>query len=114
MIGNSYSAKQDKIFFSSIVFSSRKLSVEKPMLYVKGGCPWCIDALAYFKDKQVELEVVDLQADPSRMKELMEISAQTKTPTLKHGDFVVADFDLDEFEQALSENPQAAKDLGLS
>jgi hypothetical protein len=70
--------------------------------------------LAYFKDKEVALDVVDVQADPSRMKELIEISAQTKTPTLKHGDFVVADFDLDEFEQALRENPKATKLLGLS
>ena len=88
--------------------------MEKPVLYVKGGCPWCVDALAYFKDKQVELDVVDVQADPSRMKELIEISAQTKTPTLKHGNFVVADFDLDEFEQALIKNPDSAKKLGLS
>jgi len=88
--------------------------MEKPVLYVKGGCPWCVDALAYFEDKQVALEVVDVQADPSKMKELIEISDQTKTPTLKHGDFVVADFDLDEFEQALSESPDSAKMLGLS
>jgi len=88
--------------------------MEKPVLYVKGGCPWCVDALAYFKDKQVELDVVDVQADPSRMKELIEISAQTRTPTLKHGDFVVADFDLDEFEQALIKSPDSAKMLGLS
>ena len=78
--------------------------MEKPVLYVKEGCPWCVDALAYFKDKQVELEVVDVRTDPSRMQELLEISAQGMTPTLKHGDFVVADFDLDEFEQALKEN----------
>ena len=88
--------------------------MEKPILYVKGGCPWCVDALAYFKDKQVALDVVDVQADPSRMKELIEISSQTKTPTLKHGNFVVADFDLDEFEQALIKSPDSAKMLGLS
>jgi len=88
--------------------------MEKPVLYVKGGCPWCVDALAYFKDKEVELEVVDVRANPSRMKELIEISDQTKTPTLKHGNFVVADFDLDEFEQALRENPDSAKRLGLA
>jgi hypothetical protein len=36
------------------------------------------------------------------------------TPTLKHGDFMVKDFDLGEFEKALAENPQAAKKLGLA
>ena len=87
--------------------------MEKPILYVKGGCPWCVDALAYFEDKQVALDVVDVQADPSRMKELVEVSNQTMTPTLKHEDFIVSDFDLDEFELALSQNPECAKRLGL-
>lgn len=84
-----------------------------PILYVKQGCPWCIDALAYFKQKNVELEIIDVRSDPVRLRELEQISGQTMTPTLKHGDFLVKDFDLDELEQALAQNPQAAKKLGL-
>ena len=87
--------------------------MNNPILYVKQGCPWCIDALAYFKQKNVELEIIDVRSDPTRLKELELISGQTKTPTLKHGDFMVKDFDLDEFEQALAQNPQAAKSLGM-
>ena len=87
--------------------------MNNPILYVKQGCPWCIDALAYFKQKNVELEIIDVRSDPTRLKELEQISGQTMTPTLKHGDFLVKDFDLDEFEQALAQNPQAAKSLGL-
>ncbi len=87
--------------------------MNNPILYVKQGCPWCIDALAYFKQKNVELEIIDVRSDPTRLKELEQISGQTKTPTLKHGDFIVKDFDLDEFEQALAQNPQAAKKLGM-
>ncbi len=87
--------------------------MNNPILYVKQGCPWCIDALAYFKQKNVELEIIDVRSDPTRLKELEQISGQTKTPTLKHGDFMVKDFDLDEFEQALAQNPQAAKKLGM-
>ena len=87
--------------------------MNNPILYVKQGCPWCIDALAYFKQKNVELEIIDVRSDPARLKELEQISGQTKTPTLKHGDFMVKDFDLDELEQALAQNPQAAKKLGL-
>ena len=87
--------------------------MNNPILYVKQGCPWCIDALAYFKQKNAELEIIDVRSDPTRLKELEQISGQTMTPTLKHGDFLVKDFDLDEFEQALAQNPQAAKKLGL-
>ena len=87
--------------------------MNNPILYVKQGCPWCIDALAYFKQKKVELEIIDVRSDPTRLRELEQISGQTMTPTLKHGDFLVKDFDLDELEQALAQNPQAAKNLGL-
>ena len=86
----------------------------KPNLYVKQGCPWCTDALEYFSQVGLDLNVIDVRTDPSRMSELQEISGQTKTPTLKNGDFVVADFDVDEFKQALKENPDEAKKLGLS
>ena len=87
--------------------------MSKPKLYVKEGCPWCIDALAYFKTKSMELEIIDVRNDPSRMPELIEISGQSKTPTLQNGDFIVADFDIDEFEEAMSKNPEEAQRLGL-
>ena len=87
--------------------------MKKPKLFVKARCPWCIDALAYFESKQVELDIIDVRADSRRMDELIAISGQTKTPTLKHGDFVVADFDLEEFEAALAKNPEAKTALGL-
>lgn len=61
----------------------------------------------------MELEIIDVRKDPSRMPELIEISGQSKTPTLQNGDFIVADFDIDEFEDAMSKNPEEAKRLGL-
>ena len=85
--------------------------MSKPTLYVKQGCPWCIDALAYFNAKGIDLEVIDVRAEPKRMNELIEVSGQSMTPTFKHGDFVVADFDLEEFEAALEQNPKAKNNL---
>jgi glutaredoxin 3 len=87
--------------------------MSKPTLYVKQGCPWCIDALDYFQAKGLELEVVDVRAEPKRMKELTDISGQSMTPTFKHGDFLVADFDLEEFEAALEQNPKAKNNLKM-
>ena len=84
-----------------------------PILYIKQGCPWCVDALEYFKQINLKLEVVDVIQNPSKMKELMECSGQNKTPTLKNGNFVVKDFDIEEFKQAMLENPAEAKKLGL-
>ena len=85
----------------------------KPILYVKTGCPWCVDALAYFEGIGLDLVIVDVRADPSRMDELVAVSGQTKTPTLHHGDFMVADFDMEEFETALAQSPEAQAALGL-
>ena len=87
--------------------------MSKPKLYVKAGCPWCIDALAYFKSKSMDLEIIDVRTDPTKMPMLIEISGQSKTPTLQNGEFVVADFDIEEFEEAMSKNPEEAKKLGL-
>jgi len=87
--------------------------MSKPILYIKKGCPWCAEALQYFSELGLELELIDVRADPSRMPELQAISGQTKTPTLKNGDFVVADFDVDEFKQALRESPAEAEKLGI-
>ena len=47
------------------------------------------------------------------MSELIEISGQSKTPTLQNGDFIVPDFDLDEFEEAMSKKPEEDVKLGL-
>ena len=87
--------------------------MSKPKLFVKEGCPWCVDALAYFESKSLTFEVIDVRKDPSKMSELLEVSGQSKTPTLQNGDFVVADFDIGEFEDAMSTNPEEAKKLGL-
>jgi glutaredoxin len=84
-----------------------------PILYIKQGCPWCIDALAYFKDKNMQLQLIDVNKEAGMMQELIRVSGQSKTPTLKNGDFVVADFDISEFEQALQDNPKEAKKLGF-
>ena len=85
--------------------------MSKPTLYVKQGCPWCVDALAYFNAKGIDLEVIDVREEPKRMDELIKISGQSMTPTFKHGDFVVADFDLEEFEAALEQSPKAKNNL---
>ena len=72
-----------------------------------------MEALAYFEQKKLELDIKDIRGSAEGMAELEAISGQTKTPTLKHGEFVVADFDIGEFEAALAENPQAKAALGL-
>ena len=91
-----------------------KVSMSKPILYIKQGCPWCTDALEYFSKVGLAVELVDVRSNPSRMSELETISGQTKTPTLKNGDFIVADFDVEEFKTALRNKPKEASKLGIN
>ena len=88
--------------------------MNSPILYVKQGCPWCIDAIEFFKKIGLSLDIIDVIKNPDSMKDLIECSGQNKTPTLKNGTFVVADFDIDEFKMAMSKNPAEAKKLGFN
>ena len=85
----------------------------KPIMYIKNGCPWCIAAEKFFKAKGVSLEIKDVRKDAAARKRMESISGQTKTPTLEYGDFLVADFDTDEFMVAVNKRPDVKKALGL-
>ena len=52
-----------------------------PILYVKQGCPWCVEALAYFKKQGIDLDIVDVRIHPDKMADLQRISGQGMTPT---------------------------------
>jgi len=84
-----------------------------PVLYVKTGCPWCTKALAFFAEKNFRPVVKDVLRDGEAMARMQQISGQTKTPTLEYGDFVVADFDTDEFMTALAKRPDVKTALGF-
>lgn len=69
--------------------------------------------MEYFRKVGLTYDLVDVRLDPSRLTELESVSGQTKTPTLKNGNFVVADFDVEEFKQALRNNPDEAAKLEI-
>ncbi|MBD5780255.1 glutaredoxin family protein [Pelagicoccus sp. NFK12] len=76
---------------------------EKPIVYVKSGCPWCIEAEAYLKKKGIEYTVKEVRSDPAAMAEMVEISGQSKAPTMKLGGAVLADFGVEELVPFLAE-----------
>jgi len=86
---------------------------DKPILYVKAGCPWCQEAQVFFDQHGVDVDVRDVNRDRSAMNRMVEVSGQTLTPTFEFGDFVVADFDTDEFSAELSEFPEIRLQLGI-
>ena len=85
-----------------------------PILYVKSGCPWCREALSFFNSQGVNLDVRDVNKNAKDMDAMVALSGQTKAPTFEYEDFIVADFDVDEFLTELSEFPGVRKKLGIS
>jgi glutaredoxin len=85
----------------------------KPILYIKKGCPWCVDALNYFQAKGLDLDIRDVRVSAEDMAELQKVSGQTLTPTLRYSDFIVADFDINEFETAIDKHPSVKASMGL-
>ena len=47
------------------------------------------------------------------MQRMIEISGQTMTPTLEYGEFVVADFSVQELLDELEQVPEIKKELGF-
>lgn len=73
-------------------------------VYLKPGCPWCVDAIAYLDREGFSYERVDVIADPDQFAEMRRISGQTSAPTLSYGDLVLADFGVDELVPFLEEH----------
>ena len=38
-----------------------------PILYIKSGCPWCREALTFFNEQGVQVEVRDVIANPKEI-----------------------------------------------
>jgi glutaredoxin len=67
-----------------------------PVLYIKPGCPWCDDVVDYLARKRIEVKTVVVSGNREAMAEMVELSGQSKAPTMDwHGE-VLADFGVDE------------------
>ncbi|BCU77286.1 glutaredoxin family protein [Luteolibacter sp. LG18] len=72
------------------------MSSELPILYVKIGCPWCDDVIEYLDKKKIEVETIVVSGNREAMQEMVDLSGQSKAPTMDwHGE-VLADFGVDE------------------
>ena len=74
-----------------------------PVLYVKPGCPWCVEVMDFLSHKRIEVETVVVSGNPAAMREMIDLSGQAKAPTMNwHGE-LLADFGVDELIPFLRE-----------
>lgn len=70
--------------------------MELPILYIKPGCPWCVDVAHFLKRQRIEVKTVVVSGNREAMREMIDLSGQSKAPTMDwHGE-VLADFGVDE------------------
>ena len=73
-------------------------------VFVKSGCPWCVDASRYLRAEGYEFDEIDVLQDSAAFDEMIAISGQNLAPTLTIRDAVLADFDVAELKVFLSNN----------
>jgi glutaredoxin len=67
-----------------------------PVLYIKPGCPWCDDVVAWLDQRKIEVETIVVSGNREAMAEMVALSGQSKAPTMDwHGD-ILADFGVEE------------------
>ena len=75
------------------------------ILYVKGGCPWCHEAVDYLDKHGYKYRPIDVRRDAEAFRVMKEISGQSLTPTLAIGDdLLLADFDTGQLEKFLQKH----------
>lgn len=75
----------------------------RPIVYIKPGCPWCEEVLAYLEREGIAHETVVVSGDPGAMAEMVALSGQTKAPTMDWNGEVLADFGVEELVPFLRE-----------
>ena len=53
-------------------------------LYVKTWCPWCVAAREWLDTRGFGYELIDVEADRADYDEMIQLSGQSKPPTLRH------------------------------
>ncbi len=80
------------------------MSQERPLLYIKNGCPWCDVAEEFLKEKGIAYDVVDVRSDAAAFRKMQELSGQTKAPTMVLDGDVLPDFGVEELGPFLVEH----------
>lgn len=67
-------------------------------LFIKPGCPWCEEALEWLNDQGVEFQTLDIIQDSDAREEMIELTGQSKVPSIEVDGALLADFGAEELE----------------
>ena len=85
-------------------FNITAMTQTLPILYVKSGCPWCEEVLEFLDARGIDYEKVVVSGNPEAMQAMIDLSGQSKAPTMDWDGEVLADFGVDELVPFLKEH----------
>lgn len=68
-------------------------------LFIKPGCPWCHQAMAWLDQRRIGYEVLDVTQDRAAWAEMQRLSGQPRAPVLEVDGQVLADFGVPDLER---------------
>jgi len=72
-----------------------------PILYVKSGCPWCAEVVAFLMEEGISYREKNVTDDPAAFREMQQKSGQAATPVLDWQGRILADFGVEELKPFL-------------
>ena len=72
-------------------------------VYVKTGCPWCVELEAYMTQKGINYEQIEVLSNADKFNEMIAISGQSKAPGVVIDEEVFADTDKEAMEKVFIE-----------
>jgi glutaredoxin-like YruB-family protein len=76
--------------------------MKKVKIYTAPGCPFCVLAKEYLKEKEIEFEEIDVSKDERGIKEVIEKTGQLGVPVLEIDSEIVIGFDKERIDQILN------------
>lgn len=70
--------------------------MSKPDLYVKTGCPWCDEVLDYLEARDIPFTKITVSGNREAMQRMIDLSGQSKAPTMDWDGEILADFGVEE------------------
>ena len=70
-------------------------------VYSTPSCPWCVRAKEYLKGKNIPFEDIDVAADVTKAKEMVQVSGQMGVPVITVDNQVIIGFDQNKLNQLL-------------
>lgn len=67
-----------------------------PILYVKTGCPWCDEVIEFLEAHRIAFTKVVVSGNREALQDMIDLSGQSKAPTMDWDGEVLADFGVDE------------------